>query len=86
MSQPDEIREFVYREYIEPARKKGLTEITIRAGDVHDKMGLANRMPAVIGAIETNIFKKKYELTEIRRNGSANGPNVYFIILLTRAD
>lgn len=83
MSRADEIREFVYREYIEPARKKGLTEVTIRAGDVHDRMGLVDRMPAVIGAIGTKIFERDYQVKGVRREGVANGPNVFFTILLT---
>jgi len=28
----DNIREFAYREYIEPSRQKGLNEVTIRSG------------------------------------------------------
>jgi hypothetical protein len=86
MSLANKIREFINKEYLIPAREKGLTEVTIRAGDVHDKMGLVNRMPAVIGAIETNIFKRKYQIKGMQRKGIANGPNVNFTLLLTNTD
>ena len=47
----DEIREYAFREFIEPAQKQGEKRIKIRAGDVHKKMGLRNIMPAVCGAL-----------------------------------
>jgi 5-methylcytosine-specific restriction protein B len=47
MTQADRIRQFVIDRYIEQARALGRSEITVRAGDVHQAMGLANAMPAV---------------------------------------
>lgn len=82
MSQADAIRETAYREYIKPARERSLREVTIRAGDVHDKMGLADRMPAVCGALGTKIFERKYRVKRTNRQGVTNGPNVYFTFLL----
>ena len=81
MKQADEIREFAYREYIKPARDKSLLEFTIRAGDVHDKMGLINRLPAVCGAIGTRIFERKYGVRLLYRRGVTNGADVYFIFI-----
>jgi 5-methylcytosine-specific restriction protein B len=78
MSLSDDIRKFAYEEYIEPARKKGLSEVTIRSGDLHNKMGLKNRMPAVCGALGTDSFKTQYSVKLIRRSPVTNGANVYF--------
>jgi len=78
MKLADKIRDFVYKEYIEPARKKGLEKITIRAGDVHDKMGLKNRIPAVIEALGSRLFENKYGIKRIAINGSINSANANF--------
>src|SRR5436305_5781482 len=50
-SQASKIRQFVFEHYIAPATTKGIGEVTIRAGDVHQDMNLANAMPAVCSAI-----------------------------------
>ncbi len=75
----DNIREFAYREYIEPSRQKGLSEVTIRSGDLHNKMGLKNSFPAVCGALGAHIFENRYRIKLIRRSPITNGANVYFI-------
>ena len=84
MKVADEIREFAYKEYIKPAREHSQTQITISAGDVHDKMGLKNRMPAVTGALGKKIFERQYEVELTDRKGVTNGPNVFFTFLLTK--
>jgi hypothetical protein len=75
----DEIREFVYEFYIVPARKQGAARVTVRAGDIHKRMGLSGRMPAVCGAIETQKFQEKYDVRLVERKGPKQGANVYFI-------
>ena len=47
----DEIRNYVFEKYIKPAFNEGRTFVTIRAGDIHEEMGLRNRMPAVCTAL-----------------------------------
>jgi len=84
MKLADEIREFIYKEYIEPAQEHSQKQITIKASDVHDKMGLKNRMPAVTGALGTKILERKYGINCIERKGVTNGPNVFFTFLLTK--
>jgi len=78
MSQADEIREYANKHYIEPARAEGRREVTIRAGDVHNRMGLVDDMPAVCSAIGSLIFRKKYHVRLINREGPTNGANVFF--------
>src|ERR1700680_2972997 len=78
MSQADRIRQFALDHYVAPARGGGRFEITIRAGDVHQAMGLANAMPAVCSAIGSNRFNELPSVTPGARTGPANGANVYF--------
>lgn len=47
----EKIQTFIYEQYIQPAQKQEIKEITIKAGEVHRKMGLKNRVPAVCNAL-----------------------------------
>ena len=76
-TQADRIREFAFDQYVAPARRDGLNEITIRAGDAHQSMGLANALPAVCSAIGGNRFAQVANVTLAERTGPANGSNVY---------
>lgn len=77
-TQADEIREFVYRNYIQPARQRGETQITIRAYDIHKQMKLEEKLPAVCSALGTDKFQKMYNVTLLERKGPTNAANVYF--------
>ena len=79
MTQADRIRKFVLDRYISPARETGRGEITVRAGDVHQAMGLRNAMPAVCSAIGSVKFDELARVARGKRIGPANGANVYFI-------
>ena len=74
----DKIREFVYENYIKPARERGLRLVTIRAGDIHSQMGLKNRMPAVCEALSAKKFEEMYNVKLIKRKGPVHGADVYF--------
>lgn len=86
MSQADQIRQFVLERFIVPASAQGHTEITVRAGDVHLAMGLANAMPAVCGAIRSGKFSEMTKAVLREQTGPANGANVYFRFSLNGAD
>ena len=69
----EQIREYVSRAFIEPARKSGRTEVEIVAGDVHRDMRLENRMPAVCGALDARKFQDEYRVVLGRRSGPKFG-------------
>ena len=76
MTLADEIRDFVQQNYIEPARRRGEHEITIRAGEVHSAMKLVDRMPAVCGALGANTFQKECRVRLVKREGPHQGANL----------
>jgi hypothetical protein len=78
MTQADKIRQFALDHYVVPARATGLAVITIRAGDIHRELNLANAMPAVCSAIGSNKFEQIAQVRSVNRTGPANGANVYF--------
>ena len=77
-TQADRIRQFACEHYIAPAKRDGLVEIIIRAGNVHRDMRLVNAIPAVCSAIGGNRFAQMANVTLAERTGPANGSNVYF--------
>ncbi|MDP2900782.1 MAG: hypothetical protein Q8O47_07425 [Candidatus Bathyarchaeota archaeon] len=74
----DEIRLFVYNNYVSPARKKGLNQITVRAGEIHTQMGLSQRLPAVCSALGTKKIETEFNISRIEIKGPVNGSNTFF--------
>lgn len=78
MSNADEIRRFVLDRYVVPARQRGASEITIRAGDVHKDMALSNAMPNVCAVLDGQKFAQLAGVSLLERRGPPRGSNVYF--------
>ena len=74
----DEIREFVFKEFIEPARKQSKKTVVIRAGDIHKMMGLSDRMPAVCAALGSNKFENQFNIKRLNIEGPIHGANALF--------
>jgi len=79
MTLADKIRAFVIRFRIDPARKAGKREVTVRAGDVHSQAGLENRMPAVCGALDAKKFVDAHGIELLSRTGPHQGANVEWV-------
>jgi len=58
----EEIRSYVQRQYIEPARLQGERELTIRAGDVHDEMNLSHRQPLVCDTLRGRKIQEQHNI------------------------
>jgi len=74
----DEIREFAFKKFIEPARKQSKKTVQIRAGNIHKMIGLSHRMPAVSGALGSEKFEKQYNIKRIKLEGPIQGSNTLF--------
>ena len=75
MTWADGIREYANECYIEPARRAGHKQVSIRAGDVHRAMKLSNKLPAVCSALGTNRFQEEYHVRRVSVEGPLNGCN-----------
>lgn len=73
MSYAQAIRNYAKNEYIDPARRRGETEVRIRAGDVHKAMKFANRPALVCQALRSNIFRRENNLVLIKDEGPPSG-------------
>ena len=72
----DQIRAYVNKAFVEPARRKGRTEVTVVAADVHADLKLDNRMPAVCSAIDAQKFQEQYNVILSTRSGPRQGSTV----------
>jgi hypothetical protein len=77
MTQADQIRQFVYKQRIVPARSAGLKEVTVRAGDIHKEMGLFSKMPSVCSVLDGRKLCDLASLAITHRRGPPNGANVF---------
>ena len=78
----DQIRQFALLNYIEPARARGETVVSIRAGDIHSQMGLSARLPAVCSALGTNKFVSMCGIKRLSIQGPIAGANTVFTFKL----
>lgn len=72
----DRIRSFICKEFITPAKTSGRKYIRIRSGDVHSKMELKNRYPAVCSVMRGKKLEQLCHVKIIRTEGS-DGANFY---------
>ena len=72
----DRIREFVWREQLEPVLSRSAGAVAVvRAGDVHQRMHLKARLPAVCAALDSKIMTTRYGVEVVKREGPPQGAN-----------
>ena len=69
MTTANEVREFVLKEFIEPARKQGKRTVSFTSSDVHRGMSLKQRYPLVCSAIDADKFLDFAKVTLVKREG-----------------
>lgn len=79
-TQADQIREYVIKTYITPARAKGQSSVRIRSGDIAKELNLQNRMPSVCNALDGDKFLAQARITRISRSGPAHGATVEWVL------
>lgn len=65
----DQIRSYVNKAFLEPARRAGQTSFQVTAGDVHADLKLENRMPAICSALDAKKFEDQYRVVLSTRSG-----------------
>lgn len=66
MGLAEEIRHFVFEHYIKPAKERGETKLVVVSGEVHGRMGLKDRMPAVCGVLRGSKLQNSFCIHLIR--------------------
>ncbi|MBZ9864224.1 AAA family ATPase [Mesorhizobium sp. CA15] len=85
MTQADDIREFVLREYFSKARANPGQTLRIRAGDVHRDMRLDNAHPAVCSVLGGNKLLEASRARLLRTVGPSNSSTTEFFYELIPA-
>ena len=67
------VRDYALREYIEPARQRGETTVTVVAGDVQRGVQLSNRVPLVCQALRSHKFLDENGLILEKWEGPRSG-------------
>jgi len=62
----EEVRVYVQRQYVEPARYRGEKEVTIQAGDIHDEMNLRSLQPLVCDTLRGRKLQKPCNIRLVR--------------------
>jgi 5-methylcytosine-specific restriction enzyme B len=65
----DQIRAYVNKAFLEPAKRAGKTAVEVIAGDVHADLKLDNRMPAICSALDAQKFQEQYRVILSSRSG-----------------
>ena len=81
----DRIRQHVLVHHIVPSRDAGENLIVVRAGDVHREMGLQDRVPAVVSALDTQRFLDMAEVVMEGRSGPPQGATTAFTFRVVEA-
>jgi hypothetical protein len=72
-SDADQIREYVWIRYIEPARHRGDAMVSIKSGDVVKGLNLKNKTPNVCTALRSKIFQDVYGVRLLGEQGPPSG-------------
>lgn len=74
------IRAHLRARYIDPARLRGSTMVTITAGDVHKELGLRNRVPSVCQVMESKILEREAGVKVSSKQGPPSGRGTTFTV------
>jgi len=77
-SAADRIRQFIIKQYVVPARRRGEKTITVRAGDVHAKMKLRRQHANVCQVMKGDKFRHLANVKLKSFKGTKAGANAYF--------
>ena len=58
----EQVRDYVKRKYVDPAKKAGKKSLSLRAGDIHRELGFTRRIPVVCSALRSRKFQKKCDI------------------------
>jgi hypothetical protein len=77
------IREYIRSRYLEPARQRRETLVTIRAGDIHKELGLRNRVPNVCQVMESRLLEKEAGVKVSSKQGPPSGRGTTLTVTYT---
>jgi len=77
------IREYIRKRYMDPARLRHETLVTLRAGDIHRELGLRNRVPNVCQVMESKLLEKEAGVKVSSKQGPPSGRGTTLTVTYT---
>jgi hypothetical protein len=77
------IRDFIRTAYVEPARQRRETLVTLRAGDIHRALGMRNRVPNVCQVMESKLLEREAGVKVSSRQGPPSGRGTTLTVTYT---
>lgn len=68
-----QVQKHIRSAYVDPAKRKGKTVITLRAGDVHRELHWTNRVPSVCTTLGSQKFQRETGLELIAKEAPPSG-------------
>ena len=84
-SDADRIRQYALEHFVQPARDNGESSVTIRAGDLHNALGLSNAHANVCQALRGRLFRNLAGVGEPVVTGPENSSTTNFVFALSSA-
>ena len=76
------IRQYALKHFVQPARERGEASVTIRAGDLHNALGLNNAQANVCQALRGRLFRNLAVVGEPTVTGPENSSTTTFVFNL----
>lgn len=76
------IRQYALKHFVEPARERGDASVTIRAGHLHNELGLTNAHANVCRALRGRLFRNLAAVGEPTVTGPENNSTTTFVFNL----
>ncbi|MGD8963207.1 MAG: hypothetical protein PVH43_11865 [Desulfobacterales bacterium] len=84
MPPSDQVRNYVKRKYIDPAKKAGKKSLSLRAGDIHRELKFTRRIPVVCSALRSRKLQKNCDIRLSYIDGHNNTTSATFTYRLKR--
>lgn len=78
MTTAEDIRGYVIKRYIEPARAAGCEEVHVRLGDIRQQMRLPNPLQSVRSALGTKRFRNEAGVELLTAIDPRAGASTYY--------
>jgi hypothetical protein len=85
-SDAEQIREYAWMRYIEPARHGGETTVRIKSGDIVKGLNLKNKTPNVCTALRSKIFQDVYGVRLLGEQGPPSGMSTTVVFTYNLVD
>ena len=83
MRPSDQVRKYVYQQYVAPARIAKMSTVTFMSGEIHEALGFSNRLACVCDALATKKFEDTYGVKRMSITGPQHSSTTTFTFFVS---